>query len=174
MNKNVLYAIAGSIIAASLPGVANAQSTASANATGSTTIVRPITLTKTADLAFGRIVKPTSGSGTVTMADSADTVAAASGAIALTGITTSRAKFTIDGEGGQAVSVSVPATLTMTKGADTITVTLDPDLGSSVTLSNALAAAGSASLNVGGNFTLPSAQATGLYTGSFTVTVAYQ
>ena len=173
MNRN-LISLAASVLALALPAVAHAQTSASVSASGSTTIMRPITITKTADLAFGKIVKPGTGSGTVTLANSADTVTAAAGAVAVAGGTTSRAKFTIDGEGGQAVSVSVPSSFTMSKGVDSITVTLSPDLGSSVTLSNALGAAGTASLNVGGSFSLPSTQVTGVYTGNFTVTVAYQ
>ena len=40
-------------------------------------------------------------------------------------------------------------------------------------LSGALGAAGSATLNLGGSFNLPSTQASGAYTGTFNVTVAY-
>ena len=126
------------------------------------------------DLVFGRVVQPRSGTGTVSIANNSTTTVAASGAVALSGITTSRAVFTVDGEGGQVVTVSMPGTFDLTKGADTITVTLAPDFGATVTLSNALAAAGSKVLNVGGGFNLPSTQASGAYTGSFAVTVAYQ
>lgn len=166
--------LAFAVAATALSSSASAQSSATATATGSTTIVRPITITNTASLAFGRIVKPAAGTGTVTIADSGDTVSAASGAVALSGITTSRAKFDIAGEGGQAISVSVPANFTMSNGGDTITVTLDPDLGTTTTLSGALASAGSASLNVGGSFNVPDTTPTGLYSGSFSVTVQYQ
>lgn len=174
MTKKIFAALAVSAAAFSLGTAANAQSSATASANGSTTIVRPITITNTADLAFGRIVKPSTGTGTVAIADNADTVSAASGAVALSGITTSRAKFDIAGEGGQVISVAVPASFDMANGGDTITVTLDPDLGSTTTLSGALAAAGSASLNVGGTFNVPAATPTGLYSGSFSVTVQYQ
>ena len=45
-----------------------AANTSSATATGSVTIVRPLTITKNSDLAFGRIVRPrTGGTGTVTL-----------------------------------------------------------------------------------------------------------
>jgi hypothetical protein len=82
--------------------------------------------------------------------------------------------FTVDGEGGQVVTVTIPSTFNLTKGSDSITVNLDPDVGSTVTLSNALAAAGSSTINVGGGFNLTSTQASGAYTGTFDVTVAYQ
>ena len=152
---------------------AYAQSSASTSASGSVTLLRPITITKTADLEFGRVVKPSSGTGTVSMTNTSDATSAGSGAVAISGITTSRAKFTIDGEGGQGVSVTVPATFPITNGTDTITVTTTQNLGASTTLSNALGAAGSASLNVGGSFSVPSANTTGLYTGTLNVSVAY-
>lgn len=154
-----------------------AQSTASATATGSATIIQPLTISKDVDLSFGRVVRPGSGSGTVAIANTADTVSAGSGAISLTGITTTRAKFTIAGEGAQVVTVSVPSTFDMALSSDAtkkITVTLSPDLGATTTLSGSLGAAGSKTLYVGGNFSLPSTQATGAYSGTFTVNVAYQ
>ncbi len=151
-----------------------AQASDSTSATGSVTIIRPITITKSADLAFGRIVKPTSGTGAVAIANSGDSVTAGSGAVALSGITTSRAKFTVDGEGGQAVTVTVPANFSMTNGANSISVTLDPDVSGSATLSNALGSAGSKAVNIGGTFSLPDTQASGAYSGTFNVTVAYQ
>lgn len=153
---------------------AQAANTSSDSASASVTIVRPLTITKTADLAFGRIVKPRTGTGTVALANTGDSVAASAGAVALSGITTSRARFTVDGEGGQVVTTSIPSTVNLTSGTNTIVVDLLPSFGSTVTLDNALAAAGSAALNVGGSFSLPAAQATGAYSGTFTVQVAYQ
>lgn len=153
---------------------AQAANTDSETATGSVTIIRPLTITKNSDLAFGRIVQPRTGTGTVALANTGNSVVAAAGAVALTGITTSRAQFTVDGEGGQVVTTSIPSTVSLDNGPSSIVVALAPDFGSTVTLSGALAAAGSSTLNVGGSFNLPSTQTPGAYTGSFTVTVAYQ
>lgn len=167
-------AIAAGLLAGGSAFAQTAANTSSATASGSVTIVRPLTITKNSDLAFGRIVRPrTGGTGTVTLANTGNSVVAASGAVALAS-TTSRAQFTVDGEGGQSVTTSIPATVTLTSGTNTIPVTLLPDFGSTVTLSGALAAAGSATLNVGGSFSLPDTQASGAYTGNFTVTVTYQ
>ncbi|RYD91987.1 MAG: DUF4402 domain-containing protein, partial [Sphingomonadales bacterium] len=92
------------------------------------------------------------------------------------GTGSSRAKFTINGEGGQVVEVTVPANFVMTRsgGAETLTVTLDPDLGATTTLLNSLGSAGSRPLNIGGSFSVPAATVTGLYTGTFDVSVEYQ
>jgi hypothetical protein len=150
-----------------------AQASDNANAAGSTTIVQPLTISNTSGLAFGRIVKPTTGTGTVAIANTADTVSAGAGAVALTGITTSRAKFTINGEGAQGITITVPASFSLTNGTDTIPVTLSSDRPASDTLSGSLGSAGTRALNVGGNFSLPAANTTGNYTGTFNVTVAY-
>lgn len=163
----------GAILAATISMPALAQDSDSADADGSTTIIQPLTISKDADLSFGRIVKPSTGTGTVAIADSADTVSAGSGAVALTGIATSRAKFTIDGEGAQGITITVPSDFDLDNGTDTITVTLDADRPASDTLDGTLGGDGTRALNVGGSFSLPTGISTGEYTGQFTVTVAY-
>lgn len=167
-------AIAAGLLAGGSAFAQTAANTSNATASGSVTIVRLLTITKNTDLAFGRIVRPrTGGTGTVTLANSGNSVVASAGAVALAS-TTSRAQFTVDGEGGQVVTTSIPSTATLSSGTNTLTVNLLPDFGGTVTLSGALAAAGSSTLNVGGSFSLPDTQASGAYTGNFTVTVAYQ
>ena len=171
MKKIVAVALAATALLGA--NSAFAQATASTSASGSVTLIRPLTITKTADLEFGRIVKPSAGTGTVSMTSAADGVTAGSGSVALTGITTSRAKFTIDGEGGQLVNVTVPGSFTITNGTDNISVTTASSLGASVTLSSSLGSAGTSPLNVGGSFSVPTAISTGLYTGTLNVSVAY-
>ena len=161
------------VMAAAFAAPAFAQDNDSADASGSTTIIQPLTIAKDADLSFGRIVKPTTGTGSVAIADSADTVSAGSGAVALSGIATSRAKFTIDGEGGQGITITVPATFDLDNGTDTITVALDPDRPGSDTLSGSVGFDGTRALNVGGSFDVPDDVSTGEYTGQFQVIVAY-
>lgn len=172
MKKTILFAAA--VVGTLSAGQAfAAPNSSSATADASSTIIQPVTIAKSNDLAFGRIVKPASGTGSVAIANTADSVSA-TGAVALSGITTSRAKFTISGEGGQSVSIAVPASVTMSNGTDTLDVTLAGDLGTSTTLSGALGDTGTASLNVGGSFSLASTTKTGVYTGTFQVDVAYQ
>lgn len=165
-------AIAAGLLAG---GNAFAQSadTSNATATTSVTIIRPLTITKTSDLAFGRIVRPRTGTGTVTLANTGNSVVAAAGAVALAS-TTSRAIFTIAGEGAQALTTTIAPSVSLTSGTNTLSVTLLPDFTSTVTLDGALAAAGAKTLNVGGSFNLLDTQASGAYTGTFQVTVAYQ
>lgn len=169
--KLALAALALSAIAAP----AMAQSSATQSTTASVKIVQPITLTKDADLAFGTIVKPTSGSNTVTIGTGSDTPQLGGGGdAALATSTTSRAAFTVGGEGGQTFSISVPSSVTMTRsgGSETLSVTLTAS-GSSGTLSGTMGSAGSATFKVGGAFTVASTTVSGSYSGSFNTTVAY-
>ncbi|WP_054120431.1 DUF4402 domain-containing protein [Novosphingobium sp. AAP93] len=148
---------------------------ASATVTSSATLLRPVALSSSANLAFGRIVLPSSGTGSVTIGTSADTVAASGGAVALAGGSPSRAAFSVSGEGGQAVTVTVPATVTMSgPSSSTMAVTLTSSVSGSTNLSGSLGAAGSATFYVGGSFAPTATTTTGAYSGTFTVTVAYQ
>jgi hypothetical protein len=171
MKKLFAYALFALSFLAGAPA-AFAQNTDTDTATGSVTIIRPLTVTKSTDLAFGTIVKPATGTGTVSIANNSTTVSATDGAVSLTG-TGTHAIFTANGEGGQAVNVTV-GSLTMANGASNIAVTLSPDVSGATTLSGALGGAGSKTVNIGGSFTVPSALPTGAYTGTFDVTVAYQ
>lgn len=169
-----MQVLAGALLAGAMafsaPAFAQATDTATAN--GSTTIIRPVEITNTAGLAFGRIVKPSSGTGTVTMTDSADAVGA-TGAVAIGGLATSRAKFTISGEGGQTVALTIPTSFDLSNGTSTIAVTLDPNVTGSQPLGGTLGSASTLALNIGGTFDVPFDISTGAYTGSFDVTVAY-
>ena len=62
-----------------LSAPALAQASASASANGSTTIIQPVTVTKNSDLVFGRIVRPSAGSDTVSISNTSDTVTATGG-----------------------------------------------------------------------------------------------
>ena len=71
------------------------------------------------------------------------------------------------------MSISVPSTFTMTGGANAITVTTIPSLSGVQVLSGALGSAGSLSFDVGGSFPLTSGTPSQVYSGTFSVTVAY-
>ena len=172
MNGLNKVAIASVMILAGA-GAAFAQTTA--NTTGSTTILRPLTITKDADLAFGRVVRPTSGTSTVAIADTADTVSVGGTGLSAGG-TTSRAAYTIDGEGAQVVSLTIPAdfTMTHTNTVDELEVTLDPSATGTTTLDGTIGGDGTAGLFIGGSFDVTTTTVSGAYSGTFNVDVAYQ
>ena len=170
------FVSAFAVAALGLAGTASAQSPASATGQGSITVIRPLTVTKNADMKFGTVVRPASGSGSVVVSNAgARTVTG--GVVALnSGDTPQAAQFSITGEGAQSVSVTVPATFTMANGVESLTVTTNNNLGASASaqvLSNALGSEGSLNVRVGGSVALTSTAATGVYTGTFTVTAAY-
>jgi hypothetical protein len=173
MNK-ILSWLAIGVAAGGIASAACAD-TSTVSTTGSTTIVQPVTIAKTHDLAFATIVRPTTGNGTVALTASSDTVNVTGTGTLATG-TASRAKYTITGEGGQVVAVSFPATFDMSDGnSHTLTVTLASDAsGGTTTLSSTLGNTGTASLNIGGSFPVSSTTTSAAYTGTFNVDVAYQ
>jgi hypothetical protein len=149
------------------------QATSSVTTNGTTQIIQPVTISQSSALAFGTIVRPTSGTSTISIGTGADTVSATGNALVLRG-TTSRARYTVSGEGGETVTVSMPATFNLSKsGSPDLAVTLTRNPAGNLTLSNALGATGTAALDIGGSFSISSTTATGDYAGSFTVSVAY-
>ena len=167
--KRILLGVAAATAAGSQ---AFAQATSSQTTTGSVTIFQPITLSKTKDLAFGVIVRPASGSGTVTVSTAGARTISGSGAL-LNDVTPSAATFTANGEGGQAFSINVPSSFTMTgPSSSTLNVAVTAS-AATATMSGALGAAGSATFTVGGSITVASTTVNGAYSGTFTTTVTY-
>jgi hypothetical protein len=172
LNKFIATGFVAGCLLAATP--AFAQSSATQETTGSATITSAITLTKTSDIAFGRVVRPSAGTSTVTIDASSGNRSISGGDGVLLSSTTSRAAYSVGGEGGQSFSISVPSTFNMTRsgGSETIAVSLVGSAASG-TLSGSLGAAGSATFGVGGSFGVASSTATGAYTGTFNVTVQY-
>jgi hypothetical protein len=175
--RNITLAILATL---ALSSVAHAQASSSQTVSASTTIFRPITLTKNSDLRFGTVVRPATGADVVTVAaaDGARTLSTGN-AVALSNgahLAPTRAAFTVNGEGGQAFSISVPANFSMTRtgGAETLLITL-LSTATSGTLTGTLgdASSGSATFGIGGTMPVSSTTASGAYTGSFITTVAY-
>lgn len=133
-------------------------------------VLRPISLSKDADLRFGYITRPTAGSTLVTIdaLDPACPRSAVGGNGAIIGSASGCATYTIGGEPGGAYSISTPTTFNMTRsgGSDVVTVTLNKSSSVGVLT-------GSDTLRVGGSFTAGSGTPAGAYVGSFVVTVQY-
>jgi hypothetical protein len=174
MYKVLTAAATLALVAIAAPAMA--QSTTSTTGTGSITVIRPLTITKNADLKFGTVVRPSSGSGSVVV-NPAGARTVDGGIVALaSGDTPQAAQFQIAGEGGQSISITIPATFTMANGSDSLTVTTSNSLVGSAgaqTLSNALGSAGSLGFNVGGSVPVDSNTNTGAYSGTLTVSAAY-
>ncbi|NTW82916.1 MAG: DUF4402 domain-containing protein [Chlorobiaceae bacterium] len=147
------------------------QAASTASAVASATIVEPISITDVGDLAFGTI-SPGSNNGTVTVTPS--NRVSSSGDLSLVSSNRSSAKLEIKGQSNMAFTVIMPtsATISIAGNPDATPMTIDSFTSniSSGTIQND----GSSSLNVGGTLHVPSNQAPGTYTGTFSVTVSYQ
>ena len=134
-------------------------------------VFRSIAISKTSDLVFGRIMKPATGLGTVTV-DATTGVRTSTGATSLDTPTPTRASFNVTGEGGQAFTITLPASFQI-NGPQPLTVTTSSTATGSPVLSSGLGSAGSYAFGVGGSLPIGSSTPDGDYSGNFTVTVAY-
>jgi hypothetical protein len=135
-------------------------------------VYRPISTTLNSNLAFGRLVRPASGSGTVTVNATTGARTLTAG-VALASPAATRASYTVTGEGGQAFSIAVPTSFVMNTGGGSLTVATSTTASGSQVLSSALGSAGTYGFGVGGSFPISSATSPGSYSGTFGVTVQY-
>lgn len=150
------------------------QGSVSSSGQVTATVLRTLTITSGTPLSFGRVSRPRSGSGTVrlTAGDSAVQVAG-DGVAALSTPAPTPATLTASGEGGQALTITVPSTFTMTNGANSLTVTTNAINSGGQTLGGSIGSAGTKTVTIGGSFPLTATTALGAYTGSFVVTFQY-
>lgn len=127
------------------------SSTLSGSATA--TVIRPLDIVKTADLSFGTVTRPTTGSGSVVVSPAGTVTTSGTGVQRLAATTAQPATFAITGEGGQSVTVSVPSTVTLSSGGNSVTMTTSATGSGSQVLSGAIGSSGTATVSVGG--TLP-------------------
>lgn len=149
---------------------------ASRTGTGVATVRRSLQLSKTSDLSFGKIVRPSTASGN-TVAVNALTglrsITGAGNAVAITLPAANRAGYIVTGEGGQTFSIGGLSPVTMTGPGGSLTVTLTKFPTTGYQLSGSLNQTGTYEFWVGGSFPITSSTVPGLYTGAFNVTVSY-
>jgi len=146
----------------------------SMSSTLSTKVWNPMAVSVLSNMDFGKIVRPSSGSGTVTLTSSGVTTSAG----VVLGITHTLASFRVTGEGAQAFSLTVPSSFNMISSGHTLTVTTTPSFVSTSSLttqsfSNALGTLGSFAFTVGGHFPIAATTFNGAYVGNLVVTVQY-
>ncbi|WP_298363722.1 DUF4402 domain-containing protein [uncultured Lutibacter sp.] len=152
-----------------------AQTTASATNNAKCTIIAPIAITAGVDLEFGDIIK---GAGDVIVAtDGSRTIPAAMKSGAQLG-TIAAATFSVAGEASYTYAITLPADgdVTITEGTDPMNVntfTVSTATDGDADLDGTLNGSGADTISVGATLTVAADQATGDYTGTFSVTVAY-
>ena len=141
---------------------------------GKVKALRALAVAKTADLSFGRLQIPTSGTSLVTLSESSGARTITGAGFAYPTPAPTRGAFTISGEGGQQVSLTIPATLTLARaGSGTLAVDITSTARGTPSLSGGLGGAGGYSFTLGGSFTITPATPTGAYSGVMTVSIDY-
>lgn len=137
-------------------------------------VVRSLTITENDDLSFGKMVRPSSGSSTVSINASTGLRTLTGSAVGISSPSPTRASYTVSGEGGRALSISVPSSLVMSgPSGSTLTITTTNTVPVSPTLSGSTGVDGSLTFYVGGSMPLTSSTLPGAYSGTFTVTTTY-
>lgn len=158
------------LIAFSAASLAQVSATANASAT----IIAPIAIANTADLAFGNLIVGATGGTAVISPAGARSVTGDVVVPAVPG-TFNAATFNVTGQAGWTYSISLPAVATtITSGANTMTV--DTWTSNPTTIAGGtIGAGGSQVLSVGATLNVSGSQAAGTYNSgtAFTVTVNY-
>jgi len=167
--RNALIA-AGSAIALSAIATASLAGTVSANAVATATILSPVTITKTQDMAFGQIVRPSNASPNTVVLNTSDTVSlTGAGNGSLIASPTTSAKFNISSVA--ATTYTLTTTLTFTTAGLTGVAPGTP-VATSGTLGT-IPAGGTQEIRFGGQFDIDATTPPATYTGTLAVTVNY-
>ncbi len=167
--RNALIAAGSAIALTSLATGAMAASVQQ-TAAASVTVLSPVTVTKTADMAFGNVVRPTTGISTITL-NTTNTVTetgAGDGSVA-PGLTTSSARFDVAAPAGTVFTTSQGLAFTqtgLTNVQPSLPQTADGTLGT-------IPAGGVQNIRYGGQFDMTSSTGIQAYTGTLTITVSY-
>ncbi|MFM9934575.1 MAG: DUF4402 domain-containing protein [Novosphingobium sp.] len=167
----------GAIGLLAAPGAAFAAPGGQASLTGTAnaTLVRAISIAPVTDLRFGVIAAPTTP-GTITVSPGGATTESGSmaGALAISqgAVTRGPAAFAVSGDPARLFSVTLPTTIAVSAGSAVMAVsafTSNHTAGSS-----SLDPAGKFTLAVGATLSVAAGQFPGKYSGTYSVTAAYQ
>lgn len=137
-------------------------------------IIAPIAINKNIDLYFGSIIKGTAVSTVQITPGGVRSILVGDAALSAVAPAATAARFTITGEGGLAYTITLPpAAVTINSGVPTMTV--DNFAGDVGPIATFPAGAGTQTqiLNVGAVLNVGANQASGTYTGTFSVSVNY-
>lgn len=133
------------------------------------TVSRALGLSSSGTLNFGKLLRPLTGTGTAVV-DSDQGQYHNNNIISLPGSTPSRVVFTAVGDPNKTISISIPHDFPLKRSTgETLTVTVSSNAGSSGNLNNS----GSYTFGVGGSINVSTTTLTGVYNGSFAVSISY-
>ncbi len=174
MKKQILLIAAVLItgLSATVMGQATGTTSAAAN------IVTPILIEETSPLHFGTMAALSGQAGTCIL--STDGVRTQTGGVNLSAQAplASNAAFDVKGAVNTTYAITLPNTITVSLPGGKATMTIDKVLARTTSaasdgLTGTLSDKGEDSFTIGGTLNVKQSQMTGMYTGSFDVTVAY-
>lgn len=162
----------------SVVAAAVAATSGTSAGSGTALVLRNLSVAGLANMNFGRLTLPTSGTQTVSLSPVSQAVTLAgtgAGGSVWSSPAPSAAQFRISGEGGRAVSVSVPSTVTLTgpAGASAIVVTTSATASGAQTLGGTAGSAGTLDISIGGSFNVSASTVVGAYSGTISMTTQY-
>ena len=168
--KNLITLIAAVVLVA-ITSTVNAQVTGTA--TGSATIITPISILKTTDMNFGNLAVSPTISGTVTLSPLGGRTTDGAGGVVLPAVngTVAAASFTVSGLANSTYSISLPSSYIISYLTNNMTVNAFTSTPSAIgTLTG-----GSQVIKVGATLNVAAGQVAGTYvnTTGFNVTVNY-
>jgi hypothetical protein len=167
--RNVLIAASSALALSGLASGAFAA-TVQATANATVTVVSPTTITKDQDMVFGTVVRPTTGTNTITLGTNDVVTASGGGNGSVVASTTSAARFTISSVA--AITYTLTPTLTFNQaGLNNITISAPAVVG--VGTLGTIGAGGTQDIKYGAGFDIGVATTPQNYTGTLTVVVNY-
>lgn len=164
MNKmKTLLAVASALVVSGASGAMAVDATGTASAV----IASAITISETSQMSFGTVAASATQAGSVVL--SAAGSASDSNITRLSGATPAAGTFTVNGANSATYAVTLPSSaVTLTSGANTMSVN-----SFTTNATGTLSSGGSEVFGVGATLSIGANQASGSYTGSYTVTVNY-
>jgi hypothetical protein len=149
---------------------------ATENTAAAAKIVTPIAITETASLHFGTMAISAGTPGTCVLSTQGTRAQTGGVNLSVQAPTASNAAYNVSGAVNTTYGITLPSTITVTSGPANMTInTLLARTASAAAngLTGTLSAAGTDNFTVGGTLNVTAGQSTGVYTGTFDVTVAY-
>jgi len=171
--KKVVVIIAAIVLFA---GSTKVMAQATENTAAAAKIVTPISITETSSLHFGTMAILAGTPGTCVLSTQGVRTQTGGVNLSVQAPTASNAAYNVSGAVNTTYSITLPASITVTSGPANMTINAllarTASAGSDG-LTGTLSAGGTDSFTVGGTLNVSQGQATGTYTGTFDVTVAY-
>jgi hypothetical protein len=169
--KHMFRRIALSLLVVSLFSVAAfGQASDSATADATARVLTPISIANSSDLNFGSLISgPVAGTVTISPAGARTS----GGGVTLVNSSFSAAAFDVSGEPLTPYTITLPSSITIVHSTNSTYSMAVNTFTSNPSGSGTLDSTGGQQLNVGAKLQVGASQPTGLYTGTFNVTVTY-